>query len=272
MYVLGVDLGTTYSAAAVWRDGRAEIASLGSRAAAIPSVVFLREDETVLTGESREPARADRAAPGGAGVQAPARRHHADHAGWRALLGRGADGRLLRPVVDEVTQPRRRPPRRRSASPTRPTGVRTRWTCCTRRSGWPTSTCRSPSPPSRRRRPSSTPAASGSTPVRWSPSTTSAAARSTPPCSARPPPGFEILGQPEGIERLGGIDFDAAVFAHVLQPLGGKLDELDEDDPPAIAAVARLREECVAGQGGALLRHRRRPSRCSCPTSRPRCG
>ena len=27
--------------------------------------------------------------------------------------------------------------------------------------------------------------------------------------------GFEILGRPEGIERLGGIDFDEAVFAHV---------------------------------------------------------
>src|SRR5690606_28090011 len=57
--------------------------------------------------------------------------------------------------------------------------------------------------------------------------------------------GFEILGQPEGIERLGGIDFDAAVFNHVTKALGGKLDELDEDDPATIAAVARLREECV---------------------------
>src|SRR5690606_34038287 len=60
--------------------------------------------------------------------------------------------------------------------------------------------------------------------------------------------GFEILGQPEGIERLGGIDFDAAVFNHVRQALGGKLEELDEDDPTAIAAVARLREECVAAK------------------------
>ncbi|MDG4768288.1 Hsp70 family protein [Solwaraspora sp. WMMD406] len=59
------------------------------------------------------------------------------------------------------------------------------------------------------------------------------------------PTGFEILGQPEGIERLGGIDFDAAVFNHVRTALGGKLEELDEDDPAAIAAVARLRDECV---------------------------
>ena len=51
-YALGIDLGTTYTAAATWRDGRAEIASLGSRAAVIPSVVLLREDETVLTGET----------------------------------------------------------------------------------------------------------------------------------------------------------------------------------------------------------------------------
>ena len=27
--------------------------------------------------------------------------------------------------------------------------------------------------------------------------------------------------------------------------LGGKLEELDEDDPTAIAAVARLRQECI---------------------------
>ncbi len=60
--------------------------------------------------------------------------------------------------------------------------------------------------------------------------------------------GFEILGQPEGIERLGGIDFDSAVFAHVRQALDGKLDELDMSDPAAVAAVARLREECVAAK------------------------
>src|SRR5690606_39143751 len=60
--------------------------------------------------------------------------------------------------------------------------------------------------------------------------------------------GFEILGEPEGVERLGGIDFDAAVFAHVSRALGGKLAELDEDDPAVVAAVARLREECVAAK------------------------
>ena len=57
--------------------------------------------------------------------------------------------------------------------------------------------------------------------------------------------GFETLGEPQGIERLGGIDFDAAVFAHVRNAVGGALDELDENDPTVIAAAARLREECI---------------------------
>ena len=38
---------------------------------------------------------------------------------------------------------------------------------------------------------------------------------------------FELIGPPEGIDRLGGVDFDAAVFAHVNRFLGGTLDTLD---------------------------------------------
>ena len=51
-YELGVDLGTTYTAAAVHRGDRTSIVELGNRAASIPSVIFLREDETILTGEA----------------------------------------------------------------------------------------------------------------------------------------------------------------------------------------------------------------------------
>ena len=53
-YVLGIDLGTTYTAVATYRDGRAQIVSIGTRAAAIPSVVFLRQDSAVLTGEAAD--------------------------------------------------------------------------------------------------------------------------------------------------------------------------------------------------------------------------
>jgi molecular chaperone DnaK (HSP70) len=60
--------------------------------------------------------------------------------------------------------------------------------------------------------------------------------------------GFEILGEPEGIERLGGIDFDEAVFSHVRTSLGDGIEELDPADAVAMAAVARLREDCIAAK------------------------
>ena len=53
-YSLGIDLGTTYSAAATARDDRLEIFQLGERSATIPSIVVLRADGEVLTGEAAE--------------------------------------------------------------------------------------------------------------------------------------------------------------------------------------------------------------------------
>ena len=58
------------------------------------------------------------------------------------------------------------------------------------------------------------------------------------------PSGFEIIGVPEGIERLGGIDIDAAVLAHVDTALDGQLRELDTSDPAVRSALSRLRDEC----------------------------
>jgi Hsp70 protein len=57
--------------------------------------------------------------------------------------------------------------------------------------------------------------------------------------------GFEIVGRPDGIERLGGIDFDHAVFRHVLDALALGPDALDDVDPGTAAGLAQLREECV---------------------------
>ena len=53
-YQLGVDLGTTYCAAAVHRNDRVDIVTLGNRASSVPSVVYLREDGEMLVGESAE--------------------------------------------------------------------------------------------------------------------------------------------------------------------------------------------------------------------------
>jgi molecular chaperone DnaK (HSP70) len=53
-YALGIDIGTTYTAAAVARGGRSEIVALGCRATSVPTVVYLGEDAKFLVGEAAE--------------------------------------------------------------------------------------------------------------------------------------------------------------------------------------------------------------------------
>ena len=65
--------------------------------------------------------------------------------------------------------------------------------------------------------------------------------------------GFTILGTPEGIERLGGIDIDAALFARVTAAVGDAYEALDPDDPQALAAVSRLRIDCTQAKEGLSL-------------------
>jgi len=244
MYALGIDLGTTFTAAATWRNGHAEIVSLGSRNAAIPSVVLLREDETFLTGEAAsrrgltEPHRVAREFKRRMGDTTP------------ILLGgvpQSAEAlvsRLLRSVVEEVVS--------REGGP--PSAI-----CVSYPANW--------GPYKTDLMHQAVRMADLSGPVTYTTEPEAAAVSYAQQQRIEPGAivavydlgggtfdaavlrkadiGFDILGQPEGIERLGGIDFDAAVFNHVRETLGGKLEELDEDDPAAVAAVARLREECV---------------------------
>jgi molecular chaperone DnaK len=57
--------------------------------------------------------------------------------------------------------------------------------------------------------------------------------------------GFELVGDPRGIEQMGGVYFDEAVFSWVVGHLGPAFSRLDPDDPSTVAAVSRLRRECV---------------------------
>ena len=63
-----------------------------------------------------------------------------------------------------------------------------------------------------------------------SPCTTWAAAPSTRRCSPARRGGFGLRGPPEGIEQLGGIDFDEAVLAYVMATLGVDAADLDPSD------------------------------------------
>jgi actin-like ATPase involved in cell morphogenesis len=55
----------------------------------------------------------------------------------------------------------------------------------------------------------------------------------------------EILGVPEGIERLGGIDFDDALYEYVDHVSGGALRALNGHDPRTAVALAQVRRDCV---------------------------
>ncbi len=55
---------------------------------------------------------------------------------------------------------------------------------------------------------------------------------------------FRLIGRPEGMERFGGIDIDAAVMSYIDDELNGAVSALDGTDPAVQAAVARLREDC----------------------------
>lgn len=57
--------------------------------------------------------------------------------------------------------------------------------------------------------------------------------------------GMEILGTPEGIEHLGGIDFDETLLAHLDERLDGAVSALDRTDPVAATALAEIRALCV---------------------------
>ncbi|MFC5993587.1 Hsp70 family protein [Pseudonocardia hispaniensis] len=59
------------------------------------------------------------------------------------------------------------------------------------------------------------------------------------------PYGMELLGDPEGIERLGGIDFDETILSYVDYRTDGALSRLDLQDQRTAGALARLRQDCA---------------------------
>ena len=56
---------------------------------------------------------------------------------------------------------------------------------------------------------------------------------------------FDVRGGTGGNERLGGADFDEAVFAHVTASVGGTFPQPQTTDPTVVVALTRLRRECI---------------------------
>jgi molecular chaperone DnaK (HSP70) len=241
-YVLGIDLGTSYSAAAIARDdGTVEIVQLGERAASIPSLVLLRADGEVLVGEAAErrsltePTRTAREFKRRLGDPVP------------LVLGGtpyGADALvaiLLRAIVVQVVAQLDEAPRQVVITHPASYGPYKLDVLAgsLRQAGLDGATL-IPEPvaaaiqyASQERVPDGAAIAvydfGGGT-------FDASVLRKTAT-------GFALLGDPEGLDRLGGIDFDEAILRHVIAVAGASAVPADSGQA-ATAAVARLREEC----------------------------
>ncbi len=242
-YHLGVDLGTSYTAAAISRDGVLEMVSLGTRSLEIPSVVFLDPSGGLVVGESAErrgaaePARLAREFKRRLGDPAPIL------VGGTPFSAEALMATVLRSVIADVTARQGEPPAH---------------VTLTRPANWgpykqelfghvpaladlgPSSTATEPEAAAVHFA-STTRIASGQVVAIYDlggGTFDAAVLRKTDD-------GFATLGTPEGIEHLGGADFDDAVFEYVRRVLGPAFSQLDPTDPAVRAAAARLRTECV---------------------------
>ena len=102
----GIDVGTTFTAAAVWRDERVEVVALEAHRVTVPTVIAVEGDELRYGSAaiSRGIANPDAAARG---VQAAARRLGPDLPRRCPVLGRSA-GRAVRQVGATTPSSRRR--------------------------------------------------------------------------------------------------------------------------------------------------------------------
>ncbi len=239
-YGLGVDLGTTFTSAAVSIGGRVEAVNLGTRTAVLPTVVFARENDEVLVGDSAEtrgvlePGRVAREFKRRLGDTTPL------ILGGVAYSAEVLMGFVLQHVLSVVTE-------RMGAAPdavvvTHP-ATYTNYRLDLLRDAV---------------------ARAGITNVELMAEPAAAALHYA--SLGRVPEGaaiavydlgggtfdaavlrrtgdtFEMLGEAKGLERLGGIDFDAAVLEHVDSRLGDQLGDVP-DDPASRAGLARLRSD-----------------------------
>jgi molecular chaperone DnaK len=244
-YYLGIDLGTTYTGAARFSDGRGEIITLGDRSAVVPSVLFFRDDGDVLAGDPAvrrglsEPTRVVREFKRRMGDPTPIMVGAAPYSADSLMA------ELFETILGLVSQ--------REGGPAEGLGV-------THPANWGPYKLDILRQALRM-------ADAGHAVVLSEPEaaaihyawterlavgeivavydlgggTFDAAVLRKTDSEQR----FQMLGEAEGVERLGGIDFDEAVFQYVVRYLGSAISELDPDDPATIQGIARLRQECV---------------------------
>lgn len=242
-YHLGIDAGTTYTAAAVHRDGRVEIVPLGDRAASIPSVIFLKDDGSVLTGDAAY--RRGLAEPERVAFQFKRRVGDAVSIllGGTPYSAEALMAKLIRWTVDKVSELEGGPPD--TVALTHPANwgeyKLDRLNQAIRMADLAGAVTLTEPEAAAIHYASNERVEPGSTIAVYDLGGGTFDVAILRKDSA----GWHILGSPEGIEQLGGVDVDEAVYDHVRRTLPDGFESLDPSDPATRAAITRLRRECV---------------------------
>ncbi len=242
-YYAGIDLGTTFTAAAVARDGRLEMVLLGGAESVIPSLILLREDGSYTIGHVAEqqgavqPGRLARHFKRRFGDTTPI------FLGGAGLPAHLLYGHLLRAVVDQISRVEGGPPGRLAV--THPANWSAFKLDLLRQviEHFDLGDVALVSEP-------------GAAAIHY-------AAQARVEVGSivavydlgggtfdaavlrKSDNGFELVGEPKGVEHLGGIDFDAAVYEHVRRHADGALDSVDEADVETADRIRRLKEDCI---------------------------
>ncbi len=250
-YRLGVDVGTSFTAAAIWRpeEDKTEAVALSSRMPSVPSVLFVGADGSMLVGEVAErraltdPDRVVREFKRRIGDDTPL------VVGGQPYAAHDLAAMMVRWVVDRVAE-------REGGSPDQIT--------ITHPAGWgpfkkdllfqalgalglndvtflaePAAAAVSYASQQR--------VEAGATIAVYDlggGTFDAAVVRKTGADS------FALLGSADGLQQLGGADFDEAVFSHVRDRLSAQpdmtpWDALDVEDPSVLSGLIRLRRECT---------------------------
>ncbi|HWB38183.1 MAG TPA: Hsp70 family protein, partial [Rugosimonospora sp.] len=249
MYGVGIDLGTSFAAAAIGHAGTLDMVRLDGQSTVTPAVAYLDGADGLLTGEAAD--RLGLADPGR--VAREFKRRLGDPTpvilGGTPYSPAALMAALLRAVLDTVTEDREAPPDHVVLTHPAVWGAyrREHFATIPRLAGL------------------AQPGA-GPTVV----TTTEPVAAATYYCATHPLPpagllavydlgggtfdsavvrngrdGLEIVGTPEGIEWLGGTDFDQAILDQVDRQLGGAIGRLDPGDPGTAPLLAALHRECT---------------------------
>ncbi|MFN2478019.1 MAG: Hsp70 family protein, partial [Pseudonocardiaceae bacterium] len=247
-YWLGIDVGTTFTAAAICRleggrSGVPEVVALGTRSTAVSSVLYLAPDGQVVVGEAAErravtdPDRVVREFKRRIGDEVPmvigGRPHSAPEItamvlGWVIERVAAREGGPATGIV--VTHPAGWGPYKISTM-----------TAALRAAGLASITFRTEPEAAAASYALAQRIDSGSTIAVYDlggGTFDAAVVRKTGATT------LQVLGVPQGLDALGGADFDDAIMRHVITAVPA-LAQLDPDDPATLAATAALRRECT---------------------------